>query len=332
MKFKNLIVLFTLIIAIIACNNDDDSSVDNFDAVAQAVIDDETLIEYLKSHYYIPATEDEDFGTVDTIMNNEASLYDNLGDDLKVQEITHDDINYKLYYLMLNEGVNDNPTRYDSVFVKYRGFFLDSIKFDENTSFNKPSAWLDLVNVIQGWKYGFPNFKSGNNVTQVGEPITLENTGKGVLFFPSGLAYGNNGTTVGFEDGFENKPLLFHIELGQVIRSDHDNDGILTRYEDLNGDGEFDTENDDTDQDGFPDYFDVDDDGDAVLTINEDIDGDGDPRNDDSDNDGIPDYLDTDDDGDGILTIDEDTDGDGDPGNDDSDGDGIPNYLDPDSN
>jgi len=269
MKFKNLIVLFTLIIAIVACNNDDDSSTANFDAAAQAIIDDETLIEYLQTHYYIPAGENENFGNIDSIENGEVSLYS----QVNTQNITEDEIDYKLYYLSLNEGVNDNPTRYDSVFVKYRGFFLDSTKFDENTSFNTPSAWLDLVNVIQGWKYGFPNFKSGNNVTQVGEPITLEDNGKGVLFFPSGLAYGNNGTSVGFDDGFENEPLLFHIELGQVIRSDHDNDGILTRFEDLNADGELDTVNDDTDQDGFPDYFDVDDDGDAVLTIDEDIDG-----------------------------------------------------------
>jgi hypothetical protein len=294
MKIKNLIVLFTLIITIVACNKDDNSSANNFDAAAQAIIDDETLIEYLQSHYYIPATEGEDFGTVDTIMNNETSLYDNLGEDLKVQQITQDDIDYKLYYFMLNEGADENPTRYDSVFVKYRGFRLDSTKFDENISFNTPRAWLDLINVIEGWKYGFPNFKSGINISQVGEPITLENTGKGVLFFPSGLAYGNVGTNANVDDGFENESLIFHIELGLVIRSDHDNDGVLTINEDLNADGELDTVNDDTDQDGIPDYFDVDDDGDGITTRNEDTNQDGDPTNDDTDGDGIPNYLDAD--------------------------------------
>ncbi len=72
----------------------------------------------------------------------------------------------------------------------------------------------------------------------------------------------------------------------------------------------------------------LDDDGDGVLTTDEDINGDGDPTNDDTDGDGIPNYLDTDDDGDGIETIDEDANGDGDPTNDDTDGDGIPDYLD----
>ena len=327
MNFKKLLLLFVLLASIVACNNDDDNPRDNFDAAEQEILDDAALIEYFKSHYYIPAEGDEPFGTIDTIMNNETSLYDGLGDELKIQEVTEDDIDYKLYYLMLNEGANDNPTRFDSVFVKYRGFTLDSVKFDENTSFNTASAWQDLTLVIQGWKYGFPNFKSGTNISEVGKPITFEDTGKGILFLPSGLAYSN----LAIDNGLSNLPIFFHIELGQVIRSDHDNDGVLTRYEDLNADGELDTDNDDTDQDGFPDYFDVDDDGDAVLTSDEDIDGDGDPRNDDTDVDGISDYLDTDDDGDGILTLDEDTDGDGDPRNDDTDGDGIPNYLDSDS-
>ena len=51
------------------------------------------------------------------------------------------------------------------------------------------------------------------------------------------------------------------------------------------------------DGDGLPDYRDVDDDGDTIVTHNgtnrdEDVNGDGDPTNDDSDGDGIPNYLD----------------------------------------
>jgi hypothetical protein len=110
---------------------------------------------------------------------------------------------------------------------------------------------------------------------------------------------------------------------------DDDGDGVLTRDEDLDGDG--DPSNDDSDGDGIPDAQDFDDDGDGVLSRDEDLDGDGDPRNDDSDGDFLPDYLDSDDDGDGIPSSDEDTDGDGDPSDDDTDGDGVPDYLDDDS-
>ncbi len=92
----------------------------------------------------------------------------------------------------------------------------------------------------------------------------------------------------------------------------------------------------DTDNDGVPNYLDQDDDGDGILTRYEvaDSDGDGDPsdaRN--SDEDSLPDYLDPDDDGDGILTIDElsDQNADGNPIDAiDLDGDEIPNYLDAD--
>ena len=59
-------------------------------------------------------------------------------------------------------------------------------------------------------------------------------------------------------------------------------------------DGDTNVKNDDTDGDTIPDYLDVDDDGDGVLTKNEDANGNGNPLDDDTDGDGIPDYLDAD--------------------------------------
>lgn len=88
-----------------------------------------------------------------------------------------------------------------------------------------------------------------------------------------------------------------------------DNDGIPAELEDINGNG--DLTDDDTDGDGIPNYIDVDDDGDNVLTRaeidTENADGDDNPLTNplDTDGDGEPDYLDTDDDNDGIDTIDE---------------------------
>lgn len=69
-----------------------------------------------------------------------------------------------------------------------------------------------------------------------------------------------------------------------ALDTDDDNDGILTRLEDLNKDGS--AINDDTDEDGVPNYLDGNDDGDNRLTINE-----GGAKK-DTDKDGIPDYLD----------------------------------------
>jgi hypothetical protein len=282
MKLKYSILLIIIPILFFSCKKNDNNA--PFDPAAQALIDDELLIDFLQTHYYKAAVGDEPFGAVDTIMNNETPLFT----EVETLNATVNDIDYKLYYLVVDPGANENPTRFDSVFVKFRGFTLDSIKFDEVTSFNSTRSWLTLTDVVQGWRYGFPKFKAGDNITEPGNPIKFANTGKGVLFFPSGLGFRN------IPSGLirENSPIYFHIELAMVVRADSDNDGVINKLEDLNGDGE--VVDDDTDGDSRPNYLDIDDDGDGVLTKNEDANDDGDPTNDDSDDDGIPDYLDPD--------------------------------------
>ncbi len=82
----------------------------------------------------------------------------------------------------------------------------------------------------------------------------------------------------------------------------------------------------DSDADGIDDFLDTDDDGDSLLTIDEDANADGDPRNDDSDGDGTPDYLDLDSDGD-LLSDEEEVANYGtDPTSTDTDGDGLGDY------
>lgn len=118
-----------------------------------------------------------------------------------------------------------------------------------------------------------------------------------------------------------------------VLLTKDDNDGIPAHLEDENLDNDNDpsTNPTDTDGDGIPNYLDVDDDGDNVLTKDEKPD----PNNDgflddaqDTDGDGTPDYLDNDDDGDGVLTRDEETDTqDQNPRNDESDSTVGPDYL-----
>lgn len=127
------------------------------------------------------------------------------------------------------------------------------------------------------------------------------------------------------------------------LDDDDDGDNILTINEDFGGDGN--PANDDADSDGVPDYLepndvdtdgdltpnnlDIDDDGDGIISINEDRDNNGSPLLDDSDGDDIPDFLDMDDDNDNILTKAEDVDSDGNPTNDDTDNDSVPDYLEP---
>lgn len=114
---------------------------------------------------------------------------------------------------------------------------------------------------------------------------------------------------------------------------DNDNDGVSTAQEDLNGDGY--PGNDDTDNDGIPNYLDEDDDNDNVDTIDETT-GIGAGFSGvsyifiDTDSDGIENYIDNDDDGDGILSVFEDYNGNGTPIDDDLNNNSIPDFLDPD--
>jgi len=273
MKIKKLILLSILSIIVFSCKNDDDNT-EPFDAAAQALTDDNALVEYLQSHYL------NDDGGIWTITNGETALMNSV--ESKV--VLKDDISYKYYFLKQQEGVTTSPTVVDSVLTTYTGMLLDSTVFD-STSY---LTWFSLTDVIDGWRYGFTNFKGGNRVLRDDESFYYENGGEGILFLPSGLAYGNN------SQGLipQSSPLVFQFTLNDVNDSDHDNDGVLSILEDLDNDNN--VKNDDTDEDGFPNYLDNDDDGDGILTKDEDANGDGNLFNDDTDGDGIPNFLDKD--------------------------------------
>lgn len=275
MKIKKIALILTIGFVFFSCSKDNEDVNDNFDAAAQALEDDATLIEYLQTHYL-----NDDDGGIWTITNSEEPLMN----QVDVQNIVKNDVSYKLYYLKQIEGIGIAPTVADSVLTTYTGMRLDSTVFDSRSAF----IWFSLTSVIDGWSYGFTNFKSGNKIINPDESFEYEDFGKGILFIPSGLGYSNI-PQAGIP---ENSPLVFQIALRDVNKSDHDNDGILSIFEDLNNDNN--VKNDDTDGDGIPNYLDDDDDNDGILTRDEDANGDGDPTNDDTDNDGIPDYLDTD--------------------------------------
>lgn len=275
MKLKYVLVLL-LGFFIFSCGDDDDT--ETHDPAAQALIDDEILIEFLRTHYL---TEDR---AIDTILNGETPLYDIVTTD----NVVYYDIDYKMYYYIDQEGVGIQASRNDSVQILYEGFLLDSTKFDENLSYTAAKSWFHLPQTIPGFRYGASYFKEGEKVINPDESFGYQNTGNGVFFMPSGLGYGNSGTYTIPGDA----PLYYFIDMGKVIIADADGDLVSNNDEDIDGDG--DVFDDDTDGDATPDYLDIDDDGDGILTYFEDIDEDGDPKNDDTDGDGIPNYLDSD--------------------------------------
>ena len=284
-KVKHILLIAVISAFMYSCGNNTTTIVDNFDHAGQAVIDNDSIVIFLTNHYFDDA--------IDSIKPIDAGQTALINDNRLTSEVVvENEIDYTIYTFTNRVGdpdpVKGFPTVVDSVLTKYKGFYLSNtdtqVFFDERNS----PIWFTLNGVIRGWTYGLVNFKGGRNITNNG-PITYENEGKGILIFPSGLAYRNTGTT-----GIPaNAPLVFYIRLLDLVENtNHDNDNVPSILEDPDGDG--DPRNDDTDEDGIPNFFDTDDDGDGKLTKDEDANGNGDPTDDDTDGDGTPDYLDPD--------------------------------------
>ena len=151
---------------------------------------------------------------------------------------------------------------------------------------------------------------------------------------PTGVDANTNGVDDAYENGTDVGLIPVNTDgsdLPDYLDLDSDNDNVpdSTEGHDLDHDGIPDVlfTGTDSDGDGLDDGFE----GSELVDVdvNDEIDN---PSNDlpNTDGDSEVDYRDTDDDGDDILTIDEDANGDGDYSNDDFDNDGVPDYLDPD--
>ncbi|WP_299837030.1 FKBP-type peptidyl-prolyl cis-trans isomerase [uncultured Tenacibaculum sp.] len=292
MKIKHILLLGLISILVYSCgDNDPVSTIDpNFDHAAQSVRDNDSLVSFFQKHYY-----DDVAGIVKPMEDGKTPLSED--SNLISQDVTEtlngNEVDFKLYTYKVDEGTSTkgNPTVVDSVLVNYSGRRIFDSETISTTDFDSNvNTWFVLGSgVIRGWTYGMTNFKGGTNATQPDGPITYSGTGKGILFIPSGLAYRNEGT-LGISP---NSILMFYVEMNDSIEdTDGDRDGVPSILEDLDGDGK--PWNDDTDGDNIPNFVDTDDDGDLVLSVNEDtVIVDGNPANDfsDPDNPALPDYL-----------------------------------------
>ncbi len=294
MKIKNYVFLIlVLIIGFYSCGNDDDGivTIPPRDRAEQYLIDIDSIEEFLSTHFYNyeefqldpnSSTFEIQFDTIDGLNADKTPLIDQV--DYKMVTDA-EDVEYKLYYLKVREGLGEKPTFGDSTYVTYKGILIDQNVFDSSPS----PVWFTLPNVVQGFREGIIEFNGSTGFSDNGDgTFTYENFGIGAIFIPSGLGYFSS--PISGTNAYDSLIFKFHV-LG-VNEADQDNDGVLNIYEDLDNDRNL--YSDDTDEDLIPDFLDPDDDGDNILTIYEDLNQDGDPRNDDSDNDGIPNYLDED--------------------------------------
>ena len=286
---KKLFILLLISLVIIQCKKDDDT-ISEYEAreYSDQVIEDQiALEEYLQSHTY----NYEDFNSNSNIDVDIKILGDNstelsLFDMASVQSIDVPDANgenvpHNLYYIIARDGIKENPSIVDSVYVTYEGKLTNGSTFDK---INFP-VWLDLTNVVRGFREGVSKLKSGVYIENSDGTIEYSSFGVGIFFFPSGLGYFES-SSPGIP---EYSPLVFSVKLMTYNKADHDSDGVFSILEDIDGDGS--PFGDDTDGDRLWNMYDTDDDNDGILTINE-LDKNEDGIIDDTDGDGTPDYLD----------------------------------------
>lgn len=298
----------------IACNKDDDNEeeIPPRDKGEQAIEDDETLKAYLDTHFYNYEDFQDPPAGFDYVVRFDTIAGDNANKTpisasplLSTKVVNRDDIDYNMYILKIREGVGRQPTFADSTFVTYQGSITNRTIFESNTVI---PSWFDIPGYvaldqqgrltryggsIAGFSEGLTEFREGS-----GFEVNPDNTikwnndfGVGALFFPSGLGYFNSVPMGSNIPAYS--PLIFSINLLRAVEADHDNDGIPSWMEDLDGDENL--FNDDTDKNGFPNHSDPDDDGDGMPTRKEIIiKPDGTIEFPDTSGNGIPNYLDPD--------------------------------------
>ena len=318
MKLKLNILLISILFVGFSCGDDGADNVievPEADRTEQQVIDNDSLVGYLQTHYVNESI----------LINNQSILFN----DFEINELPEDgnlpdpdqntllidlvetftttyfDVEYEYYILKVNQGGSDNsPNFSDKVRVSYEGTLMDNTVFDSSIT----PVDFDLTSTIAGWGRVLPEFNNAEDfIINSDGTVSYNNPGIGIMFLPSGLGYYS--AAAGSVPVYSN--LIFKFKIYQSEFNDHDFDNVPSHLEDL--DGDFDLTDDNSDDDSFADFVDGDDDNDGTLTIDEDLEPDTDLT------------LDRDGDGDPTNDI-----GDGDPTNDDTDGDGIPNYLDPD--
>ena len=288
---KKLFFLLPVFLLFLQCKKEDTTEPYTIRDYSEQVIVDQDLLEtYLKTHTY----NYEDFNNesdvnikLDTISDNNSSrvsLFEQAS--TKTIDVTNAEgqiTSHNLYYIIAREGSNESPSVADSVYVAYDGILTDGSTFDNR----KFPIWIDLANSLEGFREGVSELRTGKFTENSNGTIAYTSFGVGLFFIPSGIGYFEN-----ISSGIpEYSPLIFTVKLMTHTDTDHDNDGILSIFEDIDGDNK--PFGDDSDGDNLWNMYDVDDDGDGILTVNE-IDKNNDSIIDDTNNDGIPDYLDPD--------------------------------------
>ncbi|MES2543718.1 MAG: FKBP-type peptidylprolyl isomerase [Bacteroidota bacterium] len=285
-KIHKLFLLLVVGILIVSCGKDDDQYIaPPRDYAVQYPVDLANIDKFLDEYYMEVSTDyDVTFAKIPSPNpDSRVSIRLQTAYPLQFKMVNRNEVDYKVYYISLREGVNERPSRVDSAYVSYKGtsLFIKKVPVVPATTpityvetlttaqfdYAQTPIWFKLEDVVPGWQEIIPLFKTGNYDSTPGpNPISFTNFGAGVMFLPSGLGYYNtspNSNLPGYSS------LIFTFKLNNQQFRDHDSDGILSKEEVdplVVGQNPKDY---DSDGDGFANMFDLDDDGDHYLTKNE---------------------------------------------------------------
>ncbi|MDX1328366.1 MAG: peptidylprolyl isomerase [Arenibacter sp.] len=249
MMLRKILLLAFIFVAVWSCKKDDSPSIEVVPPrllSEVAVENDATIKEFLDNHFYNYeefANPGPDFDyriVIDTIAGDNADktpLSEQvLTEVIKVSssdlglntEVEEEDIEHTLYYLIAREGVGNQATAKDSVYLRYKGSRLDGTVFDSRLG---SPTWFDLPGSlskqaapsITGFRHGMAKFKAGGEIIDNGDgTFKVEGSGIGLIIMPSGLAYFQSAAV-----GQAYAPLVFEVDLLVANTKKDEEDNII---------------------------------------------------------------------------------------------------------
>src|SRR5690606_18949784 len=134
--------------------------------------------------------------------------------------------------IIIDVGCGETPMIHYNVFTSYIGYNLDKSIFDKDQFglWSAYPAYSIYPEMIAGYRQILEKIKTATNITDNGDgTYTYENPGRVLVFIPSGLGYFSS-SPIGSIGAYT--PLIFDITSISMKEADHDNDGILDKYED----------------------------------------------------------------------------------------------------
>lgn len=247
-KFKFYFIVSIIAISLFSCHKDNPTPVEPpRDYQTQYDVDIAAIEEFLTTNYITvtdhPGFVDDQDVVIKKIDNGQPSIMSYLDaptyPKLLVRNVSQNNIIYKLYYLVLRPGVGESPCNVDGVLASYRGDYLER---DATTTIISPVKFEEVI-------YPQTMLSLFSTISGWSEVFPIFKTGTNTINPDGTVTHNDFGAGVMFLPsglGYYNtgsgsipsySPLVFSFKLYNLERLDQDGDGVLSYQEDIDGDG-----------------------------------------------------------------------------------------------